>query len=389
MTAHHDIVREWVHVSYPETTRFTEAYGFSGSQGMVNLEGLLIRPVATERNTVFLMMHPTSTLQLLPLPAALAVTGFPVLCMGSRYVKNDAPLIYENVALDLNACIRYAREQLGYEKVVLMGWSGGGSLAMFYQSQAQYPTITHTPAGDEIDLVSAGLLPADALVLEAAHRARARCLVDWIDPSVIDEADPDRRDPRFDLYSTALPVRPPYPADWLAEYRSAQVERVRRITTRVQETLEMLRRKGTAELERGFVTHRTLADPRFLDGTIEPNDRRIGWCYLGNPETVNTGPVGLARFSTLRGWLSQWSIDHTRALGEVCARNVTVPLLAIEHSADDAVPQPDVRLMYEACASQDKAFHCIQGANHYFKGQPEQLRESIQLITAWSDRIGL
>ena len=389
MTQRHPIVREWVHVSYPETARFTEAYGFAGSQGRVNLEGLLIRPAAGTGRTLYLMMHPASTLNLLPLPTAMAEAGHPVLCMGSRYVKNDAPLIYENVALDLNACIRHAREMLGYEKVVLLGWSGGGSLALFYQSQAQRPTITHTPAGDPVDLTAADLLPADAVVLEAAHRARARCLVDWIDPSVIDEANPDRRDPRLDLYSPTLPVRPPYPADWLAEYRAAQVARVRRITARVQETLDMLKRKGTSELERGFTTHRTLADPRFLDGSIEPNDRRVGWCYLGQPETVNTGPVGLARFSTLRGWLSQWSIDHSRADGETCARDVMVPLLAIEHSADDAVPQPDMGLMYQACGSRDKTFHCIRGANHYFKGQPEQLRESVQLLGDWAGQRGL
>ena len=63
------------------------------------------------------------------------------------------------------------------------------------------------------------------------------------------------------------------------------------------------------------MTHRTMADPRWLDPAVDPNDRRPGWCYLGEPETVNVGPVGLARFSTLRSWLSQWSIDHARADG--------------------------------------------------------------------------
>jgi hypothetical protein len=145
-----------------------------------------------------------------------------------------------------------------------------------------------------------------------------------------------------------------------------------------------LKRRGTAELERGFVTHRTLADPRFLDGRIDPNDRVIDHCYMGVPETVNTGPVGLARFSTLRSWLSQWSIDDSRADGETCARAITTPLLAIEHSADDAVPQPDIGLMHAACASADKAMHVIPGANHYFKGQNAQLQQSVGLITAWA-----
>lgn len=384
----HSVQHQWIHVSYTETSQFTETYGFVGSQGTVNLEGVLISPQGVKADTVFLMMHPASTLQLLPLPTGLAAAGFPVLCMGSRYVKNDTALIYEKVALDLGACVRYAKEQLGFQRVVLLGWSGGGSLALFYQSQAQRPTITATPAGDPIDLKAADLWPADGVILEAAHRARAQCLVDWMDPSVIDELDPDRRNPEFDLYSPSLAVSPPYPRDWLEAYRAAQRERMRRITDRVLETLDMLKRRGTAELERGFITHRTMADPRFLDGTIEPNDRPIGHCYMGVPETVNTGPVGLARFSTLRSWLSQWSLDHSRAIGEVCARDVTVPMLAIEHSADDAVPQPDIGMMYEACASLDKQFHCIQGANHYFKGQPDHLQQAIQLISDWTQKRG-
>lgn len=379
-----EIEHRWVHVAFDESASFTETYGFVGSQGTVNLEGVLVRPKDGGADTVFLMMHPSSTLQLLPLPGALAEAGWPVLCMGSRYVKNDAPLIYEKVALDLGACVRHAKEKLGYRHVVLLGWSGGGSLALFYQAQAELPTITQSPAGDPVDLTAAGLLPADAVVLEAAHRSRAQTLCDWIDPSVRDELDPDTRNPRFDLYSPALPVRPPYPADWLAEYRAAQRARVQRITARVQETLEALRRRGGAETERCFVTHRTLADPRFLDASIDPNDRPTGRCYMGVPETVNTGPVGLARFSTLRSWLSQWSIDHSNADGESCAEQLGVPLLAIEHGADDAVPQPDIGLMHSACSSTDKQMYLIRGASHYFKGQPKELAESIELITSWA-----
>ncbi len=378
------IRRDWIHISYPDRSSFTETYGFSGSQGAVNLEGVLIQPEHEPREALFILMHPASTLQLLPLPSALAETGIPVLCMGSRYAKNDTALIYEKVALDLGATVRHAREVLGFAKVILLGWSGGGSLSLFYQSQAENPTITQTPAGDPCDLTGAGLPPADGVALEAAHRSRARTLADWIDPSVLDEHNPDRRDPRFDLYSPQLPVQPPFPADWLAEYRAAQKARVRRITAWVEDTLHTLKARGGAELERGFVTHRTLAEPRFMDASIEPNDRPIGQCYLGVPETVNSGPVGLARFSTLRSWLSQWSLEHSRANGEACAAAISVPLLALEHSADDAVPQPDIGLMHTACRSHDKQMHVIRGANHYFKGQPEHLEQGVELIRRWA-----
>lgn len=208
--------RQWVHIVYPEAAQFKETYGFVGSQGTINLEGLLIEPEGQQRSTVYLLMHPSSTLQLLPLPSALARAGCSVLCMGSRYVKNDAPLIYEKVALDLGACIRHAKEILGFRRVILLGWSGGGSLSLFYQAQAERPTITETPAGDPVDLTAAKLPPADGVILEAAHQSRAVCLSQWIDPSVVDENDPDSRDLRFDIYSPECPVQmawtsPPIP----------------------------------------------------------------------------------------------------------------------------------------------------------------------------------
>jgi len=52
----------------------------------------------------------------------------------------------EKVAVDLGACISDAKQRLGYRKVVLAGWSGGGSLSCFYQAQAEKPTVSCTPA---------------------------------------------------------------------------------------------------------------------------------------------------------------------------------------------------------------------------------------------------
>jgi alpha-beta hydrolase superfamily lysophospholipase len=378
-----DIQTDWVHLQYQEQAAFTETYGFSGNQGMVNLEGLLMRPRGKPSDTLQVFMHPSSTLQLLPVPRAAVQAGAHVLCAASRYARNDSALILEKVLLDLGAYIRHAKTQWGYRHVVLVGWSGGGSLAMFYQAQAERPTITHTPAGDPIDLRAAGLIPADAVVYQAAHLSRARLLVDVIDPSVIDERDPDRRDPALDLYDPANPAQPPYDPAFVARYRDAQRARIRRIDDWVRATLDALKRRNTDELERGFVVHRTLADPRFLDPALDPNGRTPRWCYLGKPETVNTGPVGLARFCTLRSWLSQWSLDATQGDGLACAAQVHAPLLVIENGADDAVPQPHPGLLFAAAASADKSMHVIPGANHYYAGQPEQLAQARTLVEDW------
>ena len=71
----------------------------------------------------------------------------------TRYIGNDSTLLMENCVLDIGAAIGFLRER-GYEKVILVGNSGGGGLTAFYQSQAESPTITQTPAGDPPDLTT-------------------------------------------------------------------------------------------------------------------------------------------------------------------------------------------------------------------------------------------
>lgn len=375
---------EWVHLQYEEKAAFTETYGFSGNQGAVNLEAIRIRPAdGRPSSTLMVFMHPASTLQLLPVPRAMAATGAHVLCCGSRYQRNDTALIMEKVLLDLGAYIRHAKTVWGYDHVVLVGWSGGGALAVTYQWQAEHPTITHTPAGDPVDIKGAELIPADAVVYQAAHLSRAHLLAEVIDPSVKDELDPDDRDVELDIYDPRNPNQPPYSPEYIRRYRAAQLARMRRITAWTKETLEKLKARKTGEMERGFVVHRTLADPRFLDPTLDPNERRPRWCYMGNPETVNTGPVGLARFTTLRSWLSQWSLDDSCGNGLEAVRTIRAPLLVIENTADDAVPPTHPAMLFEAATMADKTFRRIKGATHYYAGQPELLAEATQLIRGW------
>ena len=370
----HEVSSQWLHVHFEESVAFTETYGFAGTQGSVNLEAILLRPKDVPSRTLLVFMHPASTLQLLPVPRALAQAGVHVLCAGSRFARNDTALIMEKVLLDLGAYIRHAREKWGYEKILLCGWSGGGSLALFYQSQAEKPSMVEN------------LIPADAMIFQAAHLSRAHTFSEWIDPSVIDEADPDRRNLELDIYNPKCPSQPPYSADFVSFFRTKQLERVRRRTAWVKDTLARLKKLNTGEMERGFVTYRTLCDVRFMDPAIEPNDRKPRWTFVGNPETANTGPVGLARFSTLRAWLSQWSPEDSKADGPRCARQVSVPMLAIENSADDAVPQSHTGIIHDAAASRDKTMKVIKGATHYYQGQPELLRQAVELCVGWMDQ---
>ena len=380
--ATYEFDRKPIIVQFEDKSSFTETYGFVGSQGYVFLEGQLMVPKDVESDTLFVFMHPATTLNLMPFPAGLARAGHHVMCCGSRYAKNDTALIMEKVVVDLAEYIRYAKETLGYTRIILMGWSGGGSLTLLYQAEALNPTITETPAGDPADLTQAALIPADLVVFIAAHIGRARILSEWIDPSVNDEANPDDRTVELDLYDPANPNQPPYSEDYVAEFREAQRARIKRITAFADQSLADLEAKDGAEMERPFIVHRTMADPHFLDTNIEPNGRKENWCYLGNPETVNVGPVGIGRFSTLRAWLSQWS-ERSNADGIACAKRIDTPLLLVENQADEATPPSHTRQIFAASASPDKVMHQIEGATHYYKDQPDKLIEAVDIVINW------
>jgi pimeloyl-ACP methyl ester carboxylesterase len=381
--ARYQIERQAYGVGYEERAAFKDTYG--GVEGMVFLECYRLIPEGVPSDTAIVFSHPVGGGGYLPMVTELAKCGNHVIYANSRYRGNDAALIMEKVVLDLAAAVRHARERLGYERVVLGGWSGGGALSLFYQQQAVNPTVRATPAGDPPDLTAQQLTAADAMLLLAAHPSRHRVLCDCIDASIADESDPGVRDSELDLYDPANPNQPPYAAEFLDRYRAAQAARVRRITASVRERLARLAAAGRPHDEHAFVVHGTLADPRVLDPTIDPNDREPGVSFLGDPRVVNNGPVGLARFCTLRSWLSQWSIDDANADGVRAGADVRIPALVVANSADNVCTPSYARSLYDGLASEDKSSVTIEGANHYYIGhdQRPRLREAATICTAW------
>ena len=360
---------------------------YAGQLNQITLEGHLLRPTNAKGDrpskTVLIFMHPSGLMHYLPFPIAMAKAGHHVMSCGSRYPKNDSALIMEKVALDLQAHIRHAKSVLGYEKVVLAGWSGGGSLSLFYQSEAEDPTITKTAAGDPLDLVGAKLEPADGILQIAAHVSRALILTQWMDASIVDERDPDKRDVEMNLYDPDNPNQPPYSVDFLERYIAAQVARNRRITAWAQDRLAYLRENKGPAAEEGFVVHGTMADPRWLDPAVDPNERKPNWSFMGDPGMVNDAPAGLARFCTLRSWLSQWSYDLSPGNGPACAKRISIPALVVGNTADDACTPSHTNSIFNAIASEDKTMRLIEGATHYYFGQPEKLSEAVGVVDGW------
>jgi alpha-beta hydrolase superfamily lysophospholipase len=362
-----------------DTAKRKDVYGSIGDA--VVLHAQLLRGEEPS-STAIVAMHPIGSPGYLPMFSGLARQGFHVIASDTRYSTGDAALQMENVLLDLGAVVQDARERLGYERIILAGWSGGGSLMMGYQAQAEQPWITQTAAGEDTPLADQKLIPADGVMILAAHRSRHHLLTDFLDASITDESRPHDRVRDLNLYDPLNPSQPPYPPGFLTTYRAAQLARNRRITAYAKQHLDDLRGAGRDNEEHCFIVYGTMADPRWLDVTVDPNGRAPG-SYLGDPRLVNDGPSALGRYTTTRSWLSQWSFDDAQVDAVEAAARISVPVLIVENSRDNACPPAHPQAIFAALPHEDKQYQVIEGANHYYSGQREHLQAAGDVIQAW------
>jgi hypothetical protein len=108
-----------------------------------------------------------------------------------------------------------------------------------------------------------------------------------------------------------------------------------------------------------------------------------------NNEAVSIVVGGENLICTLRSWLSRWSIEDRRADATRCAKQISVPFLAIENSADDGAPASHMHEVYAACGAADKRNETIEGANHYYAGQPELLAIATRITRDFVENRGL
>jgi fermentation-respiration switch protein FrsA (DUF1100 family) len=341
------------------------------------LDGVLCAPEAG-CDTAIVLMHPNVSFHHHYALIPLAASGYATLGLDSRFAGNDAALVMEQVVLDLAAGIDHLRQR-GYQHVVLVGNSGGGALAAFYQSQAERPTVTAPPSGGPPDLTRAALPPADALIMLNAHRGRAQVLTAWLDPAVADGIDPLARDSGLDMFERRW--GPPYQPEFVGRYRAAQEARNRRITRWARKRAGTLSASGVRD--EAFLVHRTAADLRFLDLTLDPSDRELGTYRGPDVWAANAAAVGLARFSTLASWLSQWGIDSTNAGAEQSLGACSVPMLFIQGTADQGIFPSDAQALFDAATVEDKELHWVPGGTHYFGGRPDLQRQVFERMTGW------
>ena len=353
----------------------------------------------------------------------LLAAGIPVLAANTRHVGNDTMAEHEEMVLDLAACVRHLRERRGVERVVLFGNSGGGSLAAFYQAQASLPAgerIARSPGGSPTRFEVATMPPADGLMYVAAHRGQGKVLLDAIDPSVVDEADPLSVEPALDMYDPRNGFREPpewssYDRAFLERYRAAQVERVRRIDAAARAILERHDEAKNASEAEGFaerpeperrdvlrrracepimVVYRTMANPTFVDRAIDPSGRDYGSLMSERPDLMNYAALGFARTVTARAWLSTWSgLSSNASLVDNAAR-IHQPTLLVHAGRDREVHPSDVATVAEAIAAKDKTVVTIEGARHYFEPEPGEkeaphVEELMDVVVGWiQERFG-
>lgn len=338
------------------------------------------RAGAGTTDTVLVFCHPSSNFVGHYALTPAAELGVDAVGVVTRYGGNDSQVVLENCVADLGSVIRHLRDAEGYQRVVLVGNSGGGGLAAMYQAEAESATITDAPGGGGTDLTRADLPPADDLVLLNAHSGRADLLQGWLDPAIVDEADPFTRDPALDLFADrALPLD----RGWVATYRAAQVERMARITAWVKaQAAELAERYGPDVPDLPFRVNGTCADPRFLDTSLDASDREPGTLW-GDAMSANLRPVTLGSFSTLRSWLSQWSVADTNGHGPTCLQRVSVPVFVAYGTADKGCFPSMAHALYDAAPHPDKALLAVRGAGHYFDGAPELVTETLSSIIKW------
>lgn len=340
-------------------------------------QGLYHRRAGTRPKTAFIATHYQIDFSEHYLAEYLAERGFGFLGWNTRFRGDDSHFLLDHALVDIGVGVRWLREVAGAETVVLLGNSGGGSLMAAYQSQAAEPNVTALPGlrlAAGVDDLPAG----DAYISVAAHLGRPDVLTSWMDASVTDESDPVATDPSLDPFDPEN--GPPYGPGFLARYRTAQEARNRRITAWAKDELARLSAAGYHD--RPFSVFRTWADPRMVDPSIEPTNRRPNSCYRGRPERANRSGFGIAATCTLRTWLNLWSLDDSQARAHPHLARVTVPSLVVNADADTGVFPSDAAAMYGALAAEDKERHDLSG-DHYFL-TPDGARDGLaDLIAAW------
>lgn len=358
-------------VSLVSATSARNGAGFNPCQG------LYYRPKGAKPRIAFIATHYNVDFSEHYLGEFMAKRGYGFLGWNTRFRGAEAFFILEHALIDIGAGVQWLRSVAGVETVVLIGNSGGGSLMGAYQSQATTPNIRAT-RGLKLPEAVLNLPKCDFYVSLNAHAGRPEVLTAWMDPAITDENDPSSVDPSLDMYNPEN--GPPYSSAFLARYRAAQEARNHRITNFALRELERIAPLGLSD--RAFNMFRTWADPRLMDGSIDPSDRPVGVCYRGDPKVANYSPGGIGLTNTCRTWLSMWSLRESQCRGGPHLARIDVPSLVIQSMADTGVFPCDAREIFDALGTKQKRLE-FMGGDHYLTSPATARDEVADRIHGW------
>lgn len=365
--------------------------------------GVLYTPPRGEPSVAVLLMHPRGDFSRHYLAPLLALGGYACFGATTRYLNNDADALHERLLLDVAGSVSWLKER-GYSKVILLGNSGGASLFAYYQAQAELPPAERyreSPSGDRAPLGDCELPAADGLFMLAAHRGEGVFLLERLDPSIVDEDDPLSVDCSLDMYDPKNGYRPMaqgpsrYSPDFLAAFRAGQRARCERLDARAREWTEAARaaRKlmkdpeallrlepaARAHAARQSLTrryqliYRTLADPRYLDPTLDPSPRPLGSIFsFGRDPVLGNYGEGLARVMSARGWLSTWSGLSSRADLTQNLPRLSCPVHLCQPPADVEIYPSESAELFAAVKSEDRSQSELPHADHYLNPLGEE-----------------
>ncbi len=379
--------------------------------------GILYTPKGKMPQTAVLDMHPRISRSRHYFIPPLLEAGFAVLGQNNRYLNNDRSGIHERMLLDMAAGMSFLKSR-GFEKIVLLGASGGGSLIVFYQAQAATAPpgrVSSTPAGDPPNLNEFDLPPADGVMTVIHHLGEGEILEARIDPSVIQEEDPLSIDPSLDMYNPANGFRMPpetttYSKEFIALYWAAQRARMERLDQWARALIAQQNHykalmkqpdfknlpweqqqwiERNALTERHMTVYRTWADLRYMDLSIDPSDRIVGDNSGTTPWLSNYSLSPTPNYISPRAFLSSRSSLSSNAVSVKSMRQVKVPFLIVQGTAHRAIYPSDTKAILAAAATKDKTVAWIVGADIYFRpsgpksGKGDQLQQTMHTLVSW------